>query len=436
MNLKSSNNVETNKYTLELEVTAEELDKAVGEVFKKESKRMNIPGFRKGKAPRAFIEKMYGEDVFFQAAVDHLYNPMMNTAIESSGLEVVGVNTFDIKEIGKEKGILAELTVTIQPEVKIDGYKGIEVGKPPVEPTAEEIDGEIDRVRQRNSRVVTVEDRPAQDGDMVVIDFDGYMDGKQFDGGKAENFDLTLGSGQFIPGFEDQVAGHSPDEEFDVNVTFPEDYHAEELKGKPAVFKVKLHEIKHRELPEVDDEFVKDVSEFDTLDEYKKDLENTVRSRKEKAAESEVERQLIEAVIEKVEAEVPDMMVEREVDEMINAFEMQLRDQGMNLETFLKYTQGTVDSLREQYKDRADKQVRVRLGLSKIAEQEQLEITDGEVEEEFKKIADAYSIPVENVKALVREKDVRKDIANQKAMDFVKANAVVIEKQPDAEAQE
>lgn len=433
MNLKSSNNVATNQYALELEVSPEELDKAVAEVYKKESRRMSIPGFRKGKAPRAFIEKMYGEDVFFQAAVDHLYTPMMNTAIEASGLEVVGVNTFDIKEIGREKGILAELTVTVQPEVKIEGYKGVEVSRSPVEPTAEDIDAEIDRVRQRNSRVVAVEDRPAENGDMVVIDFDGYMDGKQFDGGKAENFDLTLGSGQFIPGFEDQVAGHNPDDEFDVNVTFPEDYHAEELKGKPAVFKVKLHEIKRRELPEVDDEFVKDVSEFDTLDEYKKDLENTLRSRKEKAAEAEVEQQLVQAVIDRVEAEIPDMMVEREIDEMINAFEMQLRDQGMNLEAFLKYTQGTVDSLREQYKDRAEKQVRVRLGLSQIAAQEHLEITDEEVEEEFKKIGDAYGVPLENVKGLIREKDVRKDIANQKAVDFIKANAVITEKQSGGE---
>ena len=263
MNLKSSKNVETNQYELLLEVTPEELNQAINEVYKRESKRMNVPGFRKGKAPRAFIEKYYGEEVFFQAAVDHLYNPMMNTAIEQSELEVVGVNNYSIEKIGKEEGIEAKLIVTVQPEVKIDGYKGVEVVKEPVEPTAEEVDNEIERVRQRNSRVVTVEDRAAEDGDIVVIDFDGYTDGKQFDGGKAENFDLTLGSGQFIPGFEEQVVGHNIDDEFDVNVKFPEDYHAEELKGKDATFKIKLHEIKHRELPEVDDEFVKDVSEFD-----------------------------------------------------------------------------------------------------------------------------------------------------------------------------
>lgn len=433
MNLKSSNNVEANKYELELEVTPEELNQAINEVCKRESKKMNVPGFRKGKAPRAYIEKYYGEEVFFQSAVDHLYNPMMNAAIEQSGLEVVGVNSYRIEEIKKETGILAKLTVTVQPEVKIEGYKGIEVVKEPTEPTSAEVDEEIERVRQRNSRMVTVEDRAAENGDIAVIDFDGYVDEKQFDGGKAENFDLTLGSGQFIPGFEEQVVGHNPGDEFDVNVKFPEDYHAEELKAKDAVFKIKLHEIKHRELPEVDDEFVKDVSEFDSLEEYRKDLENTVRGRKERAAEASVEQQLIKAIVGKVEADIPDMMVEREVDEIINSFDMQLRDQGMNLETYLKYTQGTVDSLREQYQERAGQQVRVRLGLAKIAELENLEITEEEIEEEYKKVADAYGVPLENVKTLVRPKDIRKDIANQKAMDFVKENAVFTEKKPDPE---
>lgn len=431
MNLKSSNNVETNKYELLLEVTPEEFNQAINEVYKRESKKMNVPGFRKGKAPRAFIEKFYGEEVFFQAAVDHLYNPMMNAAIDDSGLEVIGVNAYSIEEIAKDTGIVAKITVTVQPEITIEGYQGIEVVKEPVEPTAAEVDAEVERIRQRNSRVVTVEDRAAEDGDIVVIDFDGYTDGKQFDGGKAENFDLTLGSGQFIPGFEEQVAGHNPGDEFDVNVTFPEDYHAEELKGKEAVFKIKLHEIKHRELPVVDDEFAKDVSEFDTMEGYRKDLENTVRQRKERAAESSTEQQIIKAVIDKVEGEIPDMMIEREIDEIINSFDMQLRDQGMNLETYLKYTQGTVDSLREQYKERAGQQVKVRLGLAKIAELEKLEVTEEETEAEYQKLADAYGMPLENVKAVVRAKDIAKDVANQKAMDFVKEHAVYTEKQSE-----
>ena len=432
MNLKSSNNVETNKHELLLEVTPEELNQAINEVYRRESKRMNVPGFRK--APRAFIEKYYGEDVFFQAAVDHLYNPMMNAAIEQSELEVVGVNSYSIEKISKEEGIEAKLTVTVQPEVKIDGYKGIEVVKESVEPTAEEIDSEIERVRQRNSRVVTVEDRAAEDGDIVVIDFDGYTDGKQFDGGKAENFDLTLGSGQFIPGFEEQVVGHNVDDEFDVKVKFPEDYHAEELKGKDATFKIKLHEIKHRELPDVDDEFVKDVSEFDTLEEYRKDLENSIRTRKEHAAETSTEQQLIKAIVDKVEADVPQMMIDREVDEIINSFDMQLRDQGMNLETYLKYTQGTVEALQEQYRERAEQQVKVRLGLAKIAEQEGLKVTDEEIEAEYKKIADAYGMPIENVKAMVRSKDISKDVANQKAMDLVKESTVYTDKAPEDKA--
>ncbi len=431
MNLKSSNNVETNKYELELEVTPEELNQAINDVYKREIKKMNIPGFRKGKAPRAFAEKYYGEDVFYQAAVDHLYNPMMNTAIEQSGLEVVGVNSYNIEEIGKETGILAKLTVTVQPEASIEGYREIEVTKEPVEPTEEEINAEVERIRQRNSRVITVEDRAAEDGDIVVIDFDGYTDGKQFDGGKAENFDLTLGSGQFIPGFEEQVVGHNTGDEFDVNVKFPEDYHAEELKGKDATFKIKLHEIKHRELPEVDDEFAKDVSEFDTMEEYRKDLGETIRRRKERASESSVEQQLIQAVVAKVQADIPNIMVEREVDEIINSFDMQLRDQGMNLETYLKYTQGTVDSLREQYHERAGQQVRVRLGLAKIAELENLEVTEEETEEEYKKLADAYGVPLENVKSLVRAKDIAKDVANQKAMDFLKEHAVYTDKKPE-----
>ena len=436
MNLKSCNNAETNKYELVLEVAPEEFAQAINEVYKRESKRMNVPGFRKGKAPRAFIEKFYGEEVFFQAAVDHLYTPMMDAAIEASGLEVIGVNAYSIEEIAKATGVVAKITVTVQPEIHIAGYQGIEVVKEPTEPTAAEVDAEVDRIRQRNSRVVTVEDRAAENGDIVVIDFDGYTDGKQFDGGKAENFDLTLGSGQFIPGFEEQVAGHNAGDEFDVNVTFPEDYHAEELKGKEAVFKIKLHEIKHRELPEVDDEFAKDVSEFDTMEEYRKDLENTVRQRKERAAESSTEQQIIKAVIDKVEGEIPDMMVEREIDEIINSFDMQLRDQGMNLENYLKYTQGTVDGLREQYKERAGQQVKVRLGLAKIAELEKLEVTEEETEAEFQKLADAYDMPLENVKAVVRAKDIAKDVANQKAMDFVKEHAVYTEKQPEDKPQE
>lgn len=427
MNLKSTNNPEINKYELEVEVTPEEFNDAVNAVYKRESKKMNVPGFRKGHAPRAFIEKYYGEEVFYEAAIDHLYRPLVMDAIEKSGLNVISVGDFKIDEIGKDKGILCKLTVITKPEANIQGYKGIEVKKQPVTVTAEDVEKEIDRVRERNSRMVTVEDRAAENGDVAEIDFDGYVDGKQFDGGKAENYDLTLGAGQFIPGFEEQVVGHKAGEEFDVNVTFPEDYHAEELKGKPAVFKIKLHEIKKKELPEVDDEFVKDVSEFDTLDEYKKDLEEKLRSQRQKAADADVENQLVEAIIEKVEATIPDEMVENEVDEIINSFAYRLQSQGLKLETYLKYTGQTTDDLRVQYKPQAERQVKVRLGLEKIAELENIQITEEETEAEFKRLAEAYGMPEDNVKNLVSAEGINADLKNQKAIDLVRENAVITE---------
>jgi trigger factor len=427
MNLKSTNNIETNKYELEIEVTAEEFNQAINEVFKKESKKITIPGFRKGKAPRAFIEKYYGESVFFEAAIDHLYRPMVMEAIEKSELKVVSVNDFKVEDVSKENGLTAKLVVVVKPEVTIEGYKGIEVAKEPVVVTDGDIDGEIQRVRERNARMIHVEDRAAESGDIVVIDFDGYVDDKQFDGGKAENYELTLGAGQFIPGFEDQVCGHKIGEEFDINVTFPEDYHAEELKGKPAVFKIKLHEIKKKELPEVDDEFVKDVSEFDTLDDYKKDIEKKLLDQRQKAADSDVENQLIDAIISKVQAEIPEEMIENEIDETINSFAYRLQSQGLKLETYLKYTNMTVEDLRKQYKEQAERQVKVRLGLEKIAELEKIEPTQEEIDAEFEKLAKAYNMTAEQAKNLVREDMVKADLANQKVIDFIRENAVITE---------
>lgn len=435
MNLKASNNVETNKYELQVDVTPEEFNKTVDAVFKTESKKMNIPGFRKGKAPRAFVEKYYGEEVFYEAAVDRLYRSIVMEAIDQSKLEVVSVADFKIDEIGKDKGVQCTLTVVTKPEASIEGYKGIEVTREPVVVTEGDIDAEIQRVRERNSRVITVEGRAAQDGDIAVIDFDGYVDGKQFDGGKAENYELTLGAGQFIPGFEEQIVGHGTDEDFDVNVKFPEDYHAEELKGRDAVFKIRLHELKMKELPEVDDEFVKDVSEFDTLDEYKKDIEKKLLERRTQAADADVENQLIDAVIEKVQAEIPDEMVENEVDEIINAFAQRLQSQGLKLETYLQYTNMTTDDLRTQYKPQANRQVKVRLGLEKIAQMENIEVSEEECEEEVKRLSEAYGMPVENVKALVNMDVVRSDLANQKAVELVRASAVIKEPEDGGKAE-
>ena len=415
MNVKATNKVETNRYELELEVSPEEFNDAINAVFKRESKKINIPGFRKGHAPRAFIEKYYGEEVFYEAAIDHLYRPMVMEAVEKSGLQVISIGEFKIDEIGKDKGIQCKLNVVTKPEATIEGYKGIEVTRPAVKVTEEDVNQEIERVRERNSRIITVEGRAAENGDIVSIDFDGYVDGKQFDGGKADNYELTLGAGQFIPGFEEQIVGHNVGDAFDVNVTFPEDYHAEELKGKESVFKINLHEIKVKELPTVDDEFVKDVSEFDTLDEYKKDIE----------------KQVVDAIIEKVQAEIPDEMVENEVDEIINSFAYRLQSQGLKLETYLKYTGQSTDDLRVQYKPQAERQVKVRLGLEKIAELENLKPTEEETEAEYQKLADAYGMPLDKVKNLVTAEGINGDIQNQKAIELVKDNAVIVEKKEE-----
>ena len=431
MNVKATNKVETNRYELELEVSPEEFNDAINAVFKRESKKINIPGFRKGHAPRAFIEKYYGEEVFYEAAIDHLYRPMVMEAVEKSGLQVISIGEFKIDEIGKDKGIQCKLNVVTKPEATIEGYKGIEVTRPAVEVTEEDINKEIERVRERNSRIITVEGRAAENGDIVSIDFDGYVDGKQFDGGKSDNYELTLGAGQFIPGFEEQIVGHNVGDAFDVNVTFPEDYHAEEPKGKDSVFKINPHEIKVKELPTVDDEFVKDVSEFDTLDEYKKDIEKHLLEQREKAADNDVENQVVDAIIEKVQAEIPDEMVENEVDEIINSFAYRLQSQGLKLETYLKYTGQSTDDLRVQYKSQAERQVKVRLGLEKIAELENLKPTEEETEAEYEKLADAYGMPLDSVKNLVTVEGINGDIQNQKAIDLVKENAVIVEKKEE-----
>jgi len=439
MNLKSKNNVETNKYELVLEVSAEEFNEAILKVYKKEVKKMNIPGFRKGKAPRAFVEKYYGEQVFFEAAVDSLYRTMVNEAIEKSELKVISMNDFKIDEIGKETGVTATLTVITKPEVEIKGYKGLEVAKEPVVVTDGEVDTEIDRVRERNSRMVPVEDRAAENGDIVTIDFDGYVDEKQFDGGKAERYDLTLGANQFIPGFEEQVIGHSIGEEFDANVTFPEEYHADELRGKDAVFKIKLHEIKKKELPELDDEFVKDVSEFDTLDEYKEDIKKGLLEKKEQSANGDIENQIVDKLCEQLEAEIPHEMVHNEVHDMMDQFSYRLQSQGLDLDTYLKYTNMTKDDMHEQYEGQAERQVKIRLALEKIAVTEEITATDEELDAEYEKLAKAYEMPLDNVKNMVSSDMVSADIVNQKVMDFIKDNAKITEavkEEPKEESEE
>ena len=425
MNLKATNKTETNKYELEIEVPAEDFNKAIDEVFKTEGKKITIPGFRRGKAPKAFIEKYYGESVFFEAAVDRLYRPALMDAVEASGLEVISIGQADITEVSKANGVQMKVTVVVKPEITIEGYKGIEASKKKVEVTDEDVSAELAKVQDRNSRMVTVEDRAALTGDTAVIDFEGFCDGEAFEGGKGENFELALGSGQFIPGFEDQIVGHETGEEFEINVKFPEEYQAENLKGKDATFKIKLHEIKRKELPVLDDEFAKDVSEFDTLDAYKQSIREKLQNDREKSAEADVENQILEALIEKVEGEIPEEMYDNEVEESINSFAYRLQSQGLNLETYLKYTGMTTDSLKEQFRPQSEKQVKLRLALEKIAANEGLEPTAEELDAEYEKLAKMYEMEVDKIKNIVAEAQVKGELQSQKAVDFVKENAVV-----------
>ena len=430
MNLKATNKTETNKYELEVEISAEDFNKALSEVAKTEGKKMSVPGFRKGHAPRSVIEKMYGENVFFEAAVDKLYRPAMQDAIEASGLEVIAVSNADVTSVSRENGIELKLTVVVKPVITIEGYKGIEATKKNVEVTDEDVSAELVKVQDRNSRMVDVDNRGALTGDTAVIDFEGFCDGEAFEGGKAAGYTLGIGSHSFIPGFEDQVVGHEVGDEFEISVKFPEDYQAEELKGKDATFKIKLHQIKRKELPTLDDEFAKDVSEFDTLDEYKNSLREKLQSDREKQEETNVENQIFDALIEKVQGEIPEEMYEQEVEESINNFAYRLQSQGLNLETYLKYTGMDVNAIKEQFRPQSEKQLKLRLALEKIAELENLEVSDEAVEEEYEKLAKQYNMEVAQIKNLVAETQIRADLKNQKAIDFVKENASVKAEKP------
>ncbi len=428
MSLKSSNKVDTNRYELVVVIDAETFEKAVDVAFKKNVKKLQVPGFRKGKAPRGIVEKMYGENVFYEEALNECYPEAIDAAAKEAGVEIVDFQDveFDLKSIGKE-GVEFAVKVTVKPEVTVKDYKGLKAEKAAVEVTDEDVNAEIERFRERASTMVPVEDRPAANDDVVVFDFDGYVDDVAFEGGKAEGYSLKLGSGQFIPGFEDQIVGKSIDEEFDVNVTFPEDYHAEELKGKPAVFKCKLHEIKTRVMPEVDDEFAKDVSEFETLEELKEDIKKKVAERKEADAETGLQTQLIEAMLEGFEAEIPNAMIETKIMENIRDFDYSLQMQGLNMQQYMQYMGLTLDSIKEQYKEQSEKQVKMRLAFEKIAELEALEPTAEEIEEQYKEYADMYKMDVEKIKDSIPEVELVKDLKVKKASDFIKDNAKITE---------
>lgn len=425
MSLKSTEKIETNKYELEIEISAEAFEAAVQSAYLKAKKNINVPGFRKGHAPRKIVEREYGEGVFYEDALNAILPAEIDTAVAEAGLELVARPDVEVTEVSKEKGATVKAACITKPEVKIKDYKGIEIEKSVKTVSDEDVDHEIEHIREKGMRIISVEDRAAENGDDVVIDFEGFKDNVAFEGGKAEKFTLTLGSGQFIPGFEDQVVGHNIGDEFDINVTFPEDYGAADLAGAPVVFKIKLHEIKKKELPELDDEFVKDQSEFDTVDELKADIRSKLEEAAQKSCEQEQEGKILDKVIANVEGEIPEVMFERRVDEMIEELGQRLAPQGISVDMYLQYTGQTMDSLKTMYREQAEKQVKLRLALEQIAALENIEVSDDEAEEEFKKMADAYQMEVEQVKSYVTTDALKKDLAVSKAAELVKKEAVI-----------
>lgn len=430
MSLKSVKKPETNVVEIEFTADKETFEAAVNRAYKKQVGSITVPGFRKGKAPKHIIEKMYGKGIFYDEALNEIAPKAYEDAIKDQDFKIVSQPEFDVTDIGDE-GVTFTAKFYVKPEVEIADYAGIAVTRTVREATDDEVNAEIEQTQKRNSRQIEITDRAAQNGDIAVIDFDGYVDDKPFDGGKAEKYNLTLGSGSFIPGFEDQVVGKNVGDEFDVNVTFPEDYHAKELAGKPAVFKVKLHEIKFNELPALDDEFAKDVSEFDTFDEYKADVKAKINERYKAQADGEVEEQLISALIEKLNAEIPEPMYAAETENFVRDFDNRLRMQGLDLKTYFKYTGLDLDALRNQMRPQAERQVKTRLALEKIAALENIVPTEEEINEEYDRIVKAYGIEADKVRELVDEAMVKEDVAVKKAVDFVKEKAAVTEKAYD-----
>lgn len=425
MSLKATNNVETNKYELEIEISAEDFEAAIEKAYLKARKNIAMPGFRKGKAPRKLIEKEYGEQVFFEDAVNLLYAPVVNGAVEESGLELVTRPEVEVTEISKENGVKLKATCITKPEVEVKDYKGIEVEKVVNPVTDEDINKQLDALREKNVTVETVDDRAAENGDDVVIDFEGFKDDVAFEGGKAEDFTLSLGSGQFIPGFEDQIVGHNAGEDFDINVTFPDEYQVKELAGAPAVFKIKLKSISKKVMPELDDDMVKDSTEFDTVDECKADVKKKLEEANEKHADSEVEAKIFDKVIENMTAEIPQVMFDNRVNEMIGELEQRLAPQGISLDLYMQYTGQTIDTVKKAYAEQAEKQVKLRLALEKIAKLENIEVTEDELKAEFDKLAEAYKLDVDQIKQFIHDDDLKKDIAVGKAVDLIKDAAVI-----------
>ncbi len=429
MILKSVEKPETNVVKLEVAVEKPEFEAALEKAYKKTVGRYNIQGFRRGRAPRRIIEKMYGEGVFYEEAINIAYPEAYSAAVQEAGITPVDRAEVELVDINSD-GFTFTATVTVKPEVTLGQYKGLEVERPVVNVTDADVDAEIERRRQRAGRLETVE-RPAALGDTVVIDFEGFTDGVPFEGGKAEGFNLKLGSGQFIPGFEDQLVGVSAGEEKDVNVTFPEEYHAKELAGKPAVFKVKLHEVKETVLPEVDDELAKDISEFETLVELKNDIRAKMLESRTKAAEDETEGRLIDKLLEGMQVELPEVMVEHQLDHIQEDFAYRLRAQGVTMEAYLQMTGMDEESFRKTFRPQAERQVKTRLALEAVIAKEGFTVTDEDIEAEYNRLSEQYKTPLEEVKKYMSPEMVKEDLLNMRAIALIKETAVITDEKPE-----
>ena len=414
-----------NIVSFEFSVSPEEFEKAVQKAYKKNVKKINMPGFRKGKAPRIIIEKAYGKEVFYEDAINFVLPDAYDKAVEENGISPVAQPEVDLKseKIEPDKEIIFTAKVVVKPEFELGEYKGVKAEKAVYETTDENVNEEIEKLRERNSRLVPVEDRAVQADDIANINFEGFVDDVAFEGGKGENFDLTIGSGQFIPGFEDQLLGKNVGDDVEVKVTFPDEYHAEDLAGKDAVFKVKINSLKVKELPEADDDFAMDVSEFDTLDEYKADIKAKLEKANEDKAKHETEQNVIDAVCANTEIDIPDEMIDSQIDSMIRDMDMQMRYQGIDLNTYMQYTGQTMDTIREQYKPEAEKRVKTTLVLEKVSEVEKIEPTDEDVENEYQKISEENGMKIDDIKKYIKEDDDKARIKAEKAINLLVESA-------------
>ena len=432
MSLIKVTTLEGNKAEIQFGIAKTAVDAEVKNVYKKQIGKMNIPGFRKGKAPLSIVEKLYGKGIFTDEALNNLLPDAYEAAVKESGFDVVSRPEFDIVSMDDNGQVVLKATFDVKPEATLKEYKGLKAEKEVTEVTDEMVDADIENARKRAAREIEVTDRAAEMGDTAEIDFEGFVDGVAFEGGKGENHKLRLGSGQFIPGFEEQVAGKNIGEEFDVNVTFPEEYGASELAGKAAVFKCKLHSITKEELPELDDEFAKDMS-FDNVDAYKADVRAKLTERYEKTADQVLENRVLDALVENMDVEIPEAMFVNEVENELREYDMQLRSNGLDLNTYFKYTGQNLDQLRENFRPRAEKSVKVRLALEAVVKAENIVATEEEIEAEYKKMAEMYSMEIDKVKEVVASEDIAKDIAVQNALKLVKDSADVTVKTKDAE---